>query len=914
MGYAEFIFDYLNRYREFEIKRKIKENILSLLLNFLTFFLIFILLISIYPLPILIYFARIFLSLLIFFFIFKTYRDIKFLMNMSFENIAIIYEKKFQEINNHLINTVQIIKKSNLYPSEFIEKLKFKTFEIIKNIPPEKGIENKKIFILLKKICGVLILLLLLIYFSPQKFKKGIIRIFSNFTIGYYVEPGNCRIVKGEKIKIKFYYKEHLPSYIEIENKSIKNKFPMQNEKIYYSYLIENADSPFNYRIITSDLVTPWYRVDICAKTNIQKILLTLKYPSYTKKGIEKKEIESGSFEVLKNTEVEMDLFFNNKVGDTYLILSNGSLLTAKGTSNKKKFRFTVREPLIYRLKFYDFLTRNYISTQDEKINLIYDNSPFIEILEPGKDVFKGPGEKFKIKIYAEDDFGIKEIRFKMNILPNEIGKNDITFYTQRFPSENLKQTIETYLILPKKFEKPIYYYIECIDNSQPISNKGVSSIYYIFPFSKVMEKNLSNNYLSKKELLEDEKLKDFFQKINEKLKEFIEKENDIIKGEKKLEDVKKIKEEDLNNLIEVQSEYLKTFQKMVNDLNKMGKQTEGKFTLSDEFVEMISHIQKSIENLKKQAIHMAISESQMGLELAEEITSNLERWLAGTPDNIKWDLEEPSKDYKVPEASLPDELEDIIGELIEKEENMKEEIEDLTSSWMDSIDKGAGWGVSDGPISNMSAKGITGNLMPNQQEIGGRSREGRTGRSYGEMVEKTATGKEGRNTPARLTPDNFEPGEIQDKSRDTPLGPTGGGKISGWGPSGLTGKEGDIIFRYNALLDKQKEIIDKAEKILIELKSANIYNPELEKAISQMKVFQIQLKTGKYNELLKTKSEIISSLKEFNQSFVRKGLIKKEKVESEKTGESISKNVYQDKIPEGYENIVFKYFSLNLK
>ena len=69
----------------------------------------------------------------------------------------------------------------------------------------------------------------------------------------------------------------------------------------------------------------------------------------------------------------------------------------------------------------------------------------------------------------------------------------------------------------------------------------------------------------------------------------------------------------------------------------------------------------------------------------------------------------------------------------------MTEDVEDVTSSWLDSIDKGAGWDAADGPISSMSAKGVTGNLLPNQQEIGGRSGEGRTGRSSGQMVEETA-------------------------------------------------------------------------------------------------------------------------------------------------------------------------------
>ena len=53
------------------------------------------------------------------------------------------------------------------------------------------------------------------------------------------------------------------------------------------------------------------------------------------------------------------------------------------------------------------------------------------------------------------------------------------------------------------------------------------------------------------------------------------------------------------------------------------------------------------------------------------------------------------------------------------------EEVEDITSGWLDSLDEGAGWTAMDGPISNMSAKGVTGNLLPNQHEIGGRSGEG---------------------------------------------------------------------------------------------------------------------------------------------------------------------------------------------
>ena len=42
--------------------------------------------------------------------------------------------------------------------------------------------------------------------------------------------------------------------------------------------------------------------------------------------------------------------------------------------------------------------------------------------------------------------------------------------------------------------------------------------------------------------------------------------------------------------------------------------------------------------------------------------------------------------------AELPKELEDMVGELMEEQEDLFEEMEDTAANWADSIDKGAGW------------------------------------------------------------------------------------------------------------------------------------------------------------------------------------------------------------------------------
>jgi hypothetical protein len=78
--------------------------------------------------------------------------------------------------------------------------------------------------------------------------------------------------------------------------------------------------------------------------------------------------------------------------------------------------------------------------------------------------------------------------------------------------------------------------------------------------------------------------------------------------------------------------------------------------------------------------------------------------------------------------------------------------------------------------------------VLPNNNEMGGRSGEGRSGQSQGEFVGDSAVGKGGRNTPTRLDPTAFQQGQINDTSKDPVGGATGGGKLSGQGAAGLEG------------------------------------------------------------------------------------------------------------------------------
>jgi hypothetical protein len=161
-----------------------------------------------------------------------------------------------------------------------------------------------------------------------------------------------------------------------------------------------------------------------------------------------------------------------------------------------------------------------------------------------------------------------------------------------------------------------------------------------------------------------------------------------------------------------------------------------------------------------------------------------------------------------------------------------------------------------------MSAKGITGNTLPNDNEMQGRSGEGRTGQSSGEFVGDSAVGKGGRDTPTRLDPTPFQAGQIKDTSKDPVGGATGGGKVSGAGSAGLEGpvpqKEQEEMQR---LAKMQAQIRNTAEKLNLQYKLGNYDNFKLLQSIVNMRRVESALEANRYQNALRQANVAVDDL-----------------------------------------------------
>jgi hypothetical protein len=403
------------------------------------------------------------------------------------------------------------------------------------------------------------------------------------------------------------------------------------------------------------------------------------------------------------------------------------------------------------------------------------------------------------------------------------------------------------------------------------------------------------------------------------KLDEFLKQQKKVIEAsenlaKKPVEDFSEKDEQALKTLAANEADLSKFMKELANDLAKLPEQDFSNAAMAKELNEIQTELKMAEDALLKKSADIAVPLEQLGYEMAKEITSNMEKWLPDTPDREKWSQEESvsDKDKEAPMAELPGELEDLIGDLMEQEEDLFDEMEDVTSSAADSLDKGAGWDVADGPISNMSAKGATGNRLPNTSEIGGRSGEGRSGKSSGEFVGDEAVGKGGRKTPSRLTPDPIVKGQIKDHSKDAQGGASGGGKESGEGAEGLEGPGAPQRKReMNRLAGKQADLRNKAESVdLQHFQVTGYHHTDLQKMIETMSQIERDLKAGRYQNVMRERKVLTEGLGNVKQYLKGEFEVKQDTTVNLPT--DIQKEIVgsmQDPSPAGWEELNRQYF-----
>ena len=241
----------------------------------------------------------------------------------------------------------------------------------------------------------------------------------------------------------------------------------------------------------------------------------------------------------------------------------------------------------------------------------------------------------------------------------------------------------------------------------------------------------------------------------------------------------------------------------------------------------------------------------------------------------------------------------------------MTPDVQDVTSSWLDSLDKGAGWGAGDGPISDMSAKGVTGNLLPNQNEVGGRSGEGRNGRSHGQMVADTAEGKGGQRNADPFGPRTFRAGQCQRLRRKTiPAARPAAASSPALAPRVCADPPRlPPTSSMPRLADQQAKIRQQAEALALQLRRYHLSGGELETSVNAMNRLEQAARKDDGLAVRRAFSQAVSALGAAKDTVQSQIAVRREQDKLPPWVRDQMRVGVQDGVPKGYEEMVAEYY-----
>lgn len=554
-------------------------------------------------------------------------------------------------------------------------------------------------------------------FISPVEVKTGVARIFLPFSsvspwsnLSLEVLPKNAVAAVGENIEIAAIPSRKVdePIILEIidpESKEI-NKVEMYSDATAtdskFVYNLMSLQSSIDYRVTCEKAVSEKYSIEVMARPQIKKVVMTLFQPSYISNKPIKLPDNTNETEILINSKIRIDVEADMPLKKGEICFDNNATQSCQIIENKFQYEFNVATSTSFVVS-----VSNEIGLTNEK-SVVYkitakpDLPPSIELLKPGCDVEFPTAKRLDIKAVAKDDFGVKTMVLHYKAGHREDWK-PLNVKSDFTPMPECE--IEFPWMLDTVYVQPgtkIQYYMETEDACQPKPNVASTSIFFVnMPSMQDVYKGQDNQQTDLKKQLEEyveeqrrrsESLKKAYEQVkheekldfetsqaieeaiksgekNQQTAEEILKsfenmqksmENNPFTSPEALERMQKVQEL-LDNVLDKESkQMLKNLQDSLKDINLDPKEIQ-KYEEAFKLEDYMNSLDRTINLLEQ------VQQQQKFESLANSIEDLYER-----QKQIASETEELLKKQSQKEMSL-DEVEDKLKKLQELEEKQKE-------------------------------------------------------------------------------------------------------------------------------------------------------------------------------------------------------------------------------------------------
>ncbi|MCM8539485.1 MAG: hypothetical protein NE328_04370 [Lentisphaeraceae bacterium] len=303
---------------------------------------------------------------------------------------------------------------------------------------------------------------------------------------GVSVKPGNVSLPQGKDLRVEAEIKRgEEAASIEYNMGGKWQTLEMFNEgNGLFSAVIYGVEGNFQYKVVTPDVSSDEFSVNVFLEPQIKEFRLTVKPPSYMKRP-DYSITEFKDLVVPENSTVEIELL-TNKECKALIVEDNVPTPFASQFTEKHSYTFKALATHNYSINLNDSEGYSSIS-KPFKISIVKDMPPHIEITKPAKDLKKYKTDIVQLEINALDDFGLEKvslhIEFSSDIKGKFINDKRVVEVFAAKGEKTLEKDLFHDINLKAEAAKEgdfISYYVTAIDNKEPIPQTSRSKIYFI--------------------------------------------------------------------------------------------------------------------------------------------------------------------------------------------------------------------------------------------------------------------------------------------------------------------------------------------------------------------------------------------------------------------------------------------------
>jgi len=444
------------------------------------------------------------------------------------------------------------------------------------------------------------------------------------------VTPGDVTIQPGEGVDITVEVKGAAPDNAILHFKSEKADWQTINIQRRDSSLIGNTSYSTNlsnmrqstdYYVSVMNAESSKYKIKVAQKPVVSNVQIDLQYPKYT--GITPQTLAPnvGDISAPIGTKAVIKAETNKDVISAFLVFNDNNESTDTRTrmgiqgSRTLNGSFLINQDGTYYVTVLDADGLNNSDPVKYSINAIPDQSPKVNIVNPGKNITLGQDMKILLQVDAQDDYGIANLRLNYQIE----GQNKRTIVSLATYNDRQRDISLRYIwdIMPIQLfpEDVISYYVEASDTDNVSGpNVGKSTVYTArFPSLYEVFKQTESEQQNQESEMEN---------ILSKQDEAKKAVDDLVKDMKNKSEMDWTNKKDLEKAVEMQKKIEEQMKSVAQKVEETTKKAEQNPLISTDILDKLKELKDLINEIatdEMKQLMKKLSESLDKVNLSEQ-------------------------------------------------------------------------------------------------------------------------------------------------------------------------------------------------------------------------------------------------------------------------------------------------------